>query len=61
MSLNFYCEEVSNREESANKYKDLFTNFEKNPPSFSEALTQMFTSSNLNNNKVRELTSDILN
>ena len=62
MSLNFYCEEeVNNREESANKYKNLFTNFEKNPPSFSESLTQMYTSSGLNNNKVKELTTDILN
>ena len=62
MSLNFYCEEeANNREESANKYKNLFTDFEKNPPSFSESLTQMYTSSGLNNNKVKDLTADILN
>jgi hypothetical protein len=62
MSLNFYCEEeANNREESANKYKNLFTDFEKNPPSFSESLIQMYTSSGLNNNKVKELTSDIMN
>ena len=43
MALNFYCEEEENNgEESVNKYKDIFTNYEKNPPSFPEALIQMF-------------------
>ena len=61
MSLDFYCEEEENiREESINNYKNLFSNFESNPPTFSEALTQMFESLELNNNKVKELTDDIL-
>ena len=61
MSLNFYCKEEDNsREESINKYQNLFLNYEKNPPSLKEALNQMFKSSNLNNNKINELTEDIL-
>ena len=61
MSLDFYCEEEENiREESINNYKNLFSNFESNPPTFSEALIQMFESLELNNNKVKELTDDIL-
>ena len=43
MSLDFYCEreEESNREESLNEYRNLFAIHENNPPSLSEALTQM--------------------
>ena len=48
MSLNFYCEEEeNNREESINKYKNLFANYESNSPSLSEALIQMFESCEL--------------
>ena len=62
MSLIFYCkEEDNNREESINKYQNLFSNYEKNPPSLKEALNQMFKNSNINNNKVNELTEDLLN
>ncbi len=54
MALNFHCEEEeNNREESFNKYKDIFTNYETNPPSFQEALIQMFESCELDNNKVK--------
>ena len=61
MSLDFYCKEEENtREESINRYKNLFRNYEKNPPSLSEALTQMFKSSNLDINKINELVEDIL-
>ena len=61
MSLNFYCEEEeNNREESINKYKNIFTNYESNPPSLSEALRQMFESCELDKNKVKELIDDIL-
>jgi len=61
MSLNFFCEEEDNsREESINNYKDLFSNYEKNLPTLSEALIQMFMSSNLNEQKANELTDDIL-
>ena len=62
MSLNFYCkEEDNNREESINRYKNLFRNFDKKTPSLSEALTQMFKSSELDIKKVNELTEDIIN
>ena len=61
MSLNFYCkEEDNNREESINRYKNIFTNYEKNIPSLSEALTQMFISSYLDKKKVDELNKDII-
>ena len=61
MSLDFYCEEEeNNREESINKYKNIFTNYESNPPTLSEALSQMFESCELDKNKVKELIDDIL-
>ena len=61
MSLDFYCKEEENtREESIDRYKNLFRNYEKNPPSLSEALAQMFKSSNLDSKKVNQLTEDIL-
>ena len=62
MSLNFYCqEEENNREESINKYKNLFLSYENNNPSLKDALIQMFKSTDLENKKVHELTEDILN
>ena len=61
MSLNFYCEEEeNNREESINKYKNLFSNYESNSPSLSEALIQMFESCELESDKVKRLTEDII-
>ena len=61
MSLDFYCNEEENiREESINKYKNLFINYETNPPTLSEALIQMFESAELDDNKVKELTNDII-
>ena len=62
MSLNFYIKEEENaREESINRYNYIFSNYEKNPPSLSEALTQMFKSSNLDSKKINEFVEDILN
>ena len=62
MSLNFYIKEEENaREESINRYKYIFRNYEKNPPSLSEALNQIFSSSNLDSKKINELVEDILN
>ena len=62
MSLDFYCEEEeNNREESINKYKDIFINYESNQPTLSEALIQMLESCELDKNKVKELTEYILN
>ena len=61
MSLDFYCEEEENsREESINKYKNIFINYESNQPILSEALSQMFESCELDKNKVKELIDDIL-
>ena len=61
MSLNFYCkEEDNNREESINKYKNLFSDYDKNQPTLQDALNQMYKTLNLDNNKVNELTKEIL-
>ena len=61
MSLIYYSEEEdNNKEESINKYKDLFLDYEKKLPTLSEALNQMFQSSNLDEQKCNELTNDIL-
>ena len=62
MSLNFYCEEEdNNREESIDKYKNLFINYKNNTPSLKDALIQMFESKNLDNEKINYLTGDIIN
>ena len=61
MSLNFYCrEEENSREESINRYKNIFINYEKTTPSLSEALNQMFKSEDLGKKKINELTEDII-
>ena len=61
MSLNFNLkEEEKNREESINRYKNIFKNYEKKNPSLSEALTQMFKSAELGKEKINEFTEDII-
>ena len=61
MSLNFYNkEEFDFEEESINRYKTLFIGYDKKIPTLSEALEQMFKSSNLNKNKIGELIQDII-
>ena len=62
MSLNFYCqkEEYNNRKESINKYENIFSNYENNPPSLKEALIQMYSSLNLEDNITIELAEEIL-
>ena len=43
MSLHFYCNgEDNEKEESIDKYMDIFTDFLDNPPSLNEALIQVF-------------------
>ena len=43
MSLHFYCNgEDNEKEESIDKYMDIFTDFLDNPPSLKEALIQVF-------------------
>ena len=63
MSLNFYCQEEDEdkKEISINKYKYLFSAYEKDTPSLSEALYQMYKSSNLDDEKIKKLTNEILN
>ena len=62
MSLNFHTEEEDNyREESLNKYKNLFSKYENNPPSLKEALNQIYKSTNIENKQVDILTEDIIN
>ena len=61
MSLDFYTEEENNdKEVSINNYKDMFIEYEKNKPTLSEALTQMFISSGAQSNQSEELVKDIL-
>ena len=62
MSLNYYCEkeEERNKEISVNKYKYLFTDYEKNIPSLSEALTQIYNSLNLDDIKCKELVNEVI-
>ncbi len=61
MSLSFYSKEEENsREESINRYKNIFINYEMKNLSLSEALTQMFESADFCNKKINELTEDII-
>ena len=61
MSLDFYCEEEENyREESINKYKFLFSKFDKKAPSLKEALTKMYERLNLDKKIIDEMTREII-
>ena len=61
MSLIFYSEEEENqKEESINKYKDLFDEYKNQTISLTEALTQMFTSSGVDNNKIDDLIKELI-
>ena len=61
MSLIFYSEqEDNNKEESINKYKDLFINYEQKLPTLDEALNQMFISAGADEIKSDNLIKDIL-
>ena len=66
MSLLFYNEEEDNKkEESIDNYEDLFEEYTKNPPTFSESLKHMFinakASDELANNLVEDIKSKIKN
>ena len=58
----FFCtdDENNNNKESINKYKYLFLSYEKQKPSLSQALEQMFISSNADSNQSKDLVDDIL-
>ena len=61
MSLFFYDEEENNeREVSIDNYKQMFIEYEENKPTLSEALTQMFKLSDVQENQIEELVKDII-
>ena len=61
MSLLFYSEEEENqKEESIDNYKDLFEEYKNKSISLSEALNQMFISSNVEKNQINILIDDII-
>ena len=60
MSLFQYSEEEENyKEESIDKYRNLFNEFEKKSPNLSEALYQMFISYGADKGKADELKATI--
>ena len=55
MSLHFYCNgEDNEKEESINKYKDIFTDYVDNPPELKEALIQIFISGGVPENELND-------
>ena len=55
MSLVFYDEEENNEKEVSIDYKDMFIEYEKNKQTLSEALTQMFKSSDVQEKSNRRI------
>ena len=62
-SIHFSSEKEDNDkdDESINKYIFLFSDYEKNVPTLSDALNQMFSSKIKENQKVKEFTKEIIN
>ena len=61
MSLHYYAEnEDDDKEESINKYLDLFIEYIGNPPNLSDALKQMFINSGLTEENSNEYIKDII-
>ena len=61
-SIYFSSEKEDNdKDESINKYKFLFSEYEENVPTLSDALNQMFSSKIKENQKVKEFTKEIIN
>ena len=61
MSLIFYSEEEENqKEESIDKYKDLFNIYKDQSITLTEALTQMYTSSGVDNNTINDLIAELI-
>ena len=61
MSYNYYLEEEDyDKKESINNYLQLFDKYEKEIPSLSDSLNQMFKSLNLDDIKIAKLTEDII-
>ena len=61
MSLIFYSEEEENqKEESIDKYKDLFNKYKDQSITLTEALTQMYSSSGVDNNTINDLIAELI-
>ena len=63
MSLKFYCEDEfdKNKEISIDKFKHIFLNYEKNTPSLSEALNQMYHQSlGIDEIKINQFINEII-
>ena len=61
MSYNYYLEEEEyGQKESINRYCQIFFKYGKETPSLTDALNQMFKSSNLEDSKIKELKEDIM-
>ena len=61
MSLIFYSEEDENqKEESIDKYKDLFNKYKDQSITLTEALTQMYTSLGVDKNKINDLIAELI-
>jgi len=61
MSLMFYSEEGENqKEESIDKYEDLFDKYKSQSITLTEALTQMYTSSGVDSNKMNNLITGLI-
>ena len=61
MSLYYYSEnEDYSKEESIDKYKEIFIQYEDNSPNLSEALDQMFISEGCNSEESKEFINDIV-
>jgi hypothetical protein len=61
MSLHYYSENEDNfKEESIDKYKNIFIKYENNFPNLSEALEQMFISEGCDEKESNELINDII-
>ena len=61
MALHYYSENEDNyKEESIDKYKDIFIEYEDNIPNLSEALNQMFISSGCTEEQSNELINDLM-
>ena len=61
MSLIFYSEEEENqKEESIDRYKDLFNKYKGQSITLTEALTQMYQSSGVDNNRINDLIAKLI-
>ena len=61
MSLLFYSDEEENlKEESIDKYQNLFEKYRNKNITLSEALNQLFTSSGVGQNKINDFITKIL-